>query len=360
MAKNEILSFIEKLKKELSDDSISISQLSDPANNIEIEPTGILALDRVCGGGFPRGRWVEIFGKESGGKSLLASLVCANAQRNGELVAWVDMERTADNRWFKRLGIDTDNMILVKPNSAEGAFKAMTAFIESGKFAYIVVDSVASMSTEDEQEDEPGKANMAVMARLLSTQMRVLTGKLDASKTTVILINQLRSTMAVTKYAQQETTTGGKAIPFYATLRLGVHRSKDPASYIKDENENYLAHTIMIKNIKNKLGSPDKRGEFMLIYDGGPDNRLALIAMALEKKYITQKAAMFYIDFNGQQISARGEKQLVQRITDNTELQKFLFEALNIPECYRHMFETNNEVLEATGLSAIAEDNSVN
>ena len=356
MAKDEILSFIEKLKKDLGDDSISITKLADPANNIEIEHTGILALDTVCGGGFPRGRWIEIFGKEAGGKSLLASLVCANAQKRGELVAWIDMERTADNRWFKRLGIDTEKMILSKPDSAESAFKVLNAFIESGKFSYIVIDSVASMATEGEQEDEPGKANMAVMARFLSTQMRVLTGKLDNTRTTVILINQLRSTMAVNKYAQQETTTGGKAIPFYATLRLGVHKLTDPASYIKDENDDYIAHTIAIKNVKNKLGSPGKRGEFMLIYDGGPDNRMALVAKALEKKYITQKASMFYIDFNGQQISARGEKQLIKRISENKDLQKFLFEALDIAPCYRDMFESDTrDVIEPTGIASIAE-----
>lgn len=356
MAKDETLSFIEKLKKELADESISISKLSDPVNNIEIEPTGILALDTICGGGFPRGRWVEIFGKEAGGKSLLASLICANAQKRGEYVAWIDMERTADNRWFKRLGIDTDSMILVKPQSAEGAFKALSTMIDSGKFSYIVIDSVASMSTENEQEDEPGKANMAVMARLLSTQMRILTGKLDNSRTTVILINQLRSAMAVTKYAQQETTTGGKAIPFYATLRLGVHKLKDPASYIKDANDNYLAHTVHMKCVKNKLGSPDKIGDFMIIYDGGPDNRMALIALAKEKNYIVQKASMYYMDFNGQQIAAKGEKQLISRLQSNTEAQKFLFEALNIPKCYWNMFDSaKREVIEPTGLAAIAE-----
>ena len=350
MAKDETLSFIEKLKKELADESISISKLSDPVNNIEIEPTGILALDTICGGGFPRGRWVEIFGKEAGGKSLLASLICANAQKRGEYVAWIDMERTADNRWFKRLGIDTDSMIL-----AEGAFKALSTMIDSGKFSYIVIDSVASMSTENEQEDEPGKANMAVMARLLSTQMRILTGKLDNSRTTVILINQLRSAMAVTKYAQQETTTGGKAIPFYATLRLGVHKLKDPASYIKDANDNYLAHTVHMKCVKNKLGSPDKIGDFMIIYDGGPDNRMALIALAKEKNYIVQKASMYYMDFNGQQIAAKGEKQLISRLQSNTEAQKFLFEALNIPKCYWNMFDSDKrEVIEPTGLAAIA------
>ena len=135
---DETLSFIEQLKKELKDDSIDISKLSDPSNDIIREPTGILALDNICGGGFPKGRWIEIFGMESSGKSLLATLVCAHAQKKGDMVAWIDMERTADNKWFARLGVDTDKMLVIKPTSAEGAFKALNTLIDSGKISYIV------------------------------------------------------------------------------------------------------------------------------------------------------------------------------------------------------------------------------
>lgn len=353
---NKVNSFIEKLKKELKDDSIGITKLSDPSNNIIKDPTGILMLDWVCGGGLPQGRWVEIFGKNSGGKSLVASLICANAQKQGKMVAWIDMERTADNTWFQRLGVDTEKMLVVKPESAEGAFKAIEVLVDSGEVSYVVVDSVASMATENELEDEPGKQNMAIIARLLSTELRRLTGKLDKTKTTVILINQIRSTMALTKYAVQETTTGGNAIPFYATLRLAVAKLKDPASYVMDDNGNYLAHTIRIKGVKNKVGSPDKVGQFMLIYDGGPDNRMALVALAKEKGYITNSGAMYYIDFNGQSISARGEKGLLDKLSSSKELQTFLFDALNIDPIYRTMFDTDKrDIVSASGLAEIAE-----
>lgn len=357
MAKNqdETLSFIEQLKKDLKDDSIDITQLSDPANDIVRDPTGIMMLDWVSGGGFPKGRWIEIFGKESGGKSLVATLVCANAQKRGEMVAWIDMERTADNKWFKRLGVDTDKMLVVKPNSAEGAFKAMNALIESGKISYIVVDSVASMATEGELEDDPGKQNMAVMARLLSTEMRKLTGKLDKYKCTAILINQIRSTMAATKYAQQETTTGGKAIPFYASLRLWVAKLKEAGSWVADKNGEVLAHTIRIKNVKNKVGSPDKVGQFMLIYDGGPDNRTALIALAIQKGYITKNGAMYYMDFEGQSISARGERNLLEKLQQSPEIQQFLFKALNIDPVYFDTFDKDKrDLIIAEGLSEVA------
>ena len=135
MAKKEdnVMSFIEQLKKELKDDSIGVTTLSDPANDIVRDPTGILMLDWVCGGGLPLGRWIEIFGKESGGKSLIATLICANAQKRGKLVAWIDMERTADSKWFKRLGVDVDTLLMVKPDSAEGAFKAIEKLVDSGK-----------------------------------------------------------------------------------------------------------------------------------------------------------------------------------------------------------------------------------
>lgn len=354
---DETLSFIELLKKELKDDSIEITKLSDPSNSIERDPTGILILDWVCGGaGIPKGRWVEIFGQESSGKSLIATLICANAQKRGETVAWIDMERTADNNWFRRLGVDTESMLMFKPTSAEGAFKSIEALLDTGKVAYIVVDSVAAMASDSELEEEIGKPNMAVMARMLSNNLRRLTGKLDKTKTTVILINQLRSTMAVTKYAKQTTTTGGNAIPFYASLRLGVHKLTEAGSYLLDKNDDRCAHSIRIKAVKNKVGTPERVGQFMLIYDGGPDNRLALITLAKQKGYITQAGAMFNLDYNGQSISARGVEQMLRKISENPEIQQFLFDALKLPDCYRSMFERDTrEVLMAAGLAELVE-----
>lgn len=351
---DETLSFIEQLKKDLKDDSIGISKLSDPSNDIIREPTGILALDNICGGGFPKGRWIEIFGMESSGKSLLATLVCAHAQKKGDMVAWIDMERTADNKWFARLGVDTDKMLVIKPTSAEGAFKALNTLIDSGKISYIVLDSVASMATEKEIEEEPGKQNMAVMARLLSTEMRKLTGKLDSTKTTVILINQIRSAMAATAYAKQNTTTGGKAIGFYASLRLWVKKLTDPSTYIEDRNGERLAHSISIRVEKNKVGSPGKTGSFMLIYDGGPDNRTAIIGMALQAGIITKNMAMYYLDVDGQSISARGERALLEKIQQSPKIQKYLLSALHIDPTYADTFESDKrELAVAEGLATM-------
>lgn len=349
------LSFIEKLKKDLVGVA-KVTALSDPANEVQYEPSGILMLDWIAGRGLPRGRWVEIFGMESGGKSLLAALIAASYQKRGELVVWIDMERSIDPVWYKRLGLDTDNLIVIQPDSGEGAFRSLQSVIESGKVGLAVVDSIASMATDDELEEEAGHKNMAILARLLSNELRKLNGKLADSKCTVILINQLRSTMAVTRYCAAETTTGGKALPFYASLRFRVTKSTEPGSYIQDANGKYLAHTIKIKNVKNKTSSPNLTGQFMLIYDGGPDNRAALVALAVERGYITTApGGWYYINFNGQKIAKKGEKALIEALAENVDLQNFLFDALDVHKIYRNMFEVDKrEVVSASGLAEIA------
>jgi len=349
------LSFIEKLKKELVGVA-KVTALSDPANEVQYEPSGILMLDWIAGRGLPRGRWIEIFGMESGGKSLLAALIAASYQRRGETVVWIDMERSIDPVWYKRLGLDTDSLIVAQPDSGEGAFETLQKVLESGQVGLVVIDSIASMATDDELEEEAGHKNMAILARLLSNELRKLNGKLADSKCTVILINQVRSTMALTRYSANETTTGGKALPFYASLRFRVTKSTEPGSYIQDENGKYMAHTIKIKNIKNKTSSPNLTGQFMLIYDGGPDNRAALVALATEKGYITTApGGWYYINFNGQKIAKKGEKALIEALAENKDLQNFLFDALNVHKIYRNMFEIDKrEVISASGLAEIA------
>ena len=354
MATGKNISFIEKLKKELSGRA-QVTKLSDPENIIHYNPSGILILDTISGKGIPEGRWIEIFGQESSRKSLLAALIGASYQRRNKSVVWIDMERTTDPTWYKRVGLDVDNLIVIKPESAEDAFYALDKCIDE-KVDLVVIDSIASMATQTEMENDPGDQTMAVMARLLSSSLRKLTGKLDDAKTTVIMINQLRSAMAVNKYAVQEVTTGGKAIPFYCTLRFQVSRSNEPGSYTQDEFGNYLSHTIKIKNIKNKVGAPKRSGSFMLIYDGGPDNRTALIQAAQEKKYITLKGAWYSINFNGQEIKACGVKDLVAKIAENKELQEFLFDACNIDPYYRNMFDIDKrEINLPNGLAEITE-----
>lgn len=350
------LSFIERLKKQLDKDSVKtrISLLSDDENRIVYEPSGILMLDYLSGKGLPRGRWVEIFGVESGGKSLIAALIGASFQKRGKNVVWLDMERTTDPDWYGRVGLDTDNLVVAKPESAEEAFDTIKSCI-SAKADLVIVDSVASMATEKEMEEDASKQNMAIVARMLSTQLRKLTGPLADAGTIVIMINQLRSTMALTQYEKQETTTGGKALPFYCSLRFRVSRVTAPGSYLKDENDVYKAHTIKLKNIKNKVGAPGREGTFMLIYDGGPDNRTALIALALQKGYITKGGAWYTLNINGQEIKACGEQALVDKLAANKDAQSFLFDALNIDPLYRDMFETDKRTIELpSGISEIA------
>lgn len=351
------LSFIERLKKQMEKDSVKtrVSVLSDEENKIIYEPSGILTLDEICGRGLPRGRWVEIYGMESGGKSLVAAIIGASFQKRGKNVVWIDMERTADPDWYGRVGLDIDKLVVAKPESAEQAFDTLNSCIEA-KADLVIIDSVASMAAEKELEDSADKQNMALMARMLSTQLRKLTGKLADAGTIVIMINQIRSTMALTKYEKQETTTGGKALPFYCTLRFRVSRMKDPGSYITDEDGNYKAHSIKIKNIKNKVGAPERTGHFMLIYDGGPDNRAGLVSKAISKGYIVQGGAWFTMQFNGAEIKACGIPAFIEKLSKNADAQQFLFDALNVDPFYRNMFSQDTRQLEyPNGLDEIAE-----
>lgn len=351
------LSFIERLKKQMDKSSVhaKVSQLSDEENKIIYEPSGILMLDYISGKGLPRGRWIEIFGAESGGKSLISAIIGASFQKRGKDVVWIDMERTADPEWYSRVGLDPEKLVVIKPESAEDAFDALKACIES-KAGLVVIDSIASMATEKELGESAGKQNMAIVARMLSTELRKLTGPLADAGTIVIMLNQLRSTMAVTQYEKQETTTGGKALPFYCSLRFRVSRIKSPGSYITDENGIYKAHTIKLKNIKNKVGAPEREGQFMLIYDGGPDNRTALISLAMEKGLIRQTGAWFNMPFNGQELKACGIAGMVKLLSEQPEAQKFLFGALGIDPLYHNMFDIDKRELEyPTGLDEIAE-----
>lgn len=351
------LSFLDKLKKQLEKDSVKtkVSALSAEENKIVYEPSGILELDDISGRGLPKGRWIEIFGTESGGKSLIAALIGASFQRRGKNVVWLDMERTADPEWYSRVGLDADKLVLLKPESAEEAFDALSSCIEA-KADLVVIDSIASMAAEKELEASADKQTMALMARMLSTQLRKLTGKLADAGTIVIMINQLRSTMAVTQYEKQETTTGGKALPFYCSLRFRVSRIKAPGSYLTDSNGNYKAHTIKLKNIKNKVGAPEKEGQFMLIYDGGPDNRAALVHLAREKKLIQVTGAWYTIPYNGQELKACGEAALIKLLNSKPDVQKYLFDTLNIDPIYRNMFEIDKREVEyPSGLDSIAE-----
>jgi len=352
------LSFIERLKKELEKNkkaSAQVSLMSDEENKIVYEPSGILLLDYLSGKGLPKGRWIEIFGAESGGKSLISALIGASFQKRGKNVVWIDMERTTDPEWFKRIGLDTDKVVLIKPESAEEVFDRLNDCI-AAKADLVVIDSIASMATQTEMESDASQQTMAIMARMLSTQLRKLTSKLADAGTIVIMINQLRSTMAVNKYMAQETTTGGKALPFYCSLRFRVSRVTAPGSYLKDENDIYKAHTIKLRNIKNKVGAPGREGTFMLIYDGGPDNRTALVALAMQKGYITKGGAWYTLNVNGQEIRACGEQALITKLAENKEAQEFLFDALEIHPLYRNMFETDTRAIELpNGIDEIAE-----
>lgn len=352
------LSFIERLKKEMEKNkkaAAQVSLMSDEENKIVYEPSGILLLDYLSGKGLPKGRWMEIFGAESGGKSLISALIGASFQKRGKNVVWIDMERTTDPEWFKRIGLDTESVVLIKPESAEEVFDRLNDCI-AAKADLVVIDSIASMATQTEMESDASQQTMAIMARMLSTQLRKLTSKLADSGTIVIMINQLRSTMAVNKYMAQETTTGGKALPFYCSLRFRVSRVTAPGSYLKDENDIYKAHTIKLRNIKNKVGAPGREGTFMLIYDGGPDNRTALVALAMQKGYITKGGAWYTLNVNGQEIRACGEQALITKLAENKEAQEFLFDALEIHPLYRNMFETDTRTIELpNGIDEIAE-----
>ena len=291
----------------------SVMRLGDESRApIEVIPTGSIALDIALGvGGLPRGRVVEVYGPESSGKTTLTLHAVANAQKAGGIVAFIDAEHALDPDYAKKLGVDTDALLVSQPDTGEQALEITDMLIRSGAVDLIVIDSVAALVPRAEIEGEMGDSHVGLQARLMSQALRKITGALSQSKTTAIFINQLREKVGV-MFGSPETTTGGRALKFYASVRLDIRRIET----LKDGTE-AVGNRTRVKVVKNKVASPFKQAEFDIIYGQGISREGGLIDMGVEQGFV-RKAGAWYT-YEGDQLG-QGKENARNFLRDNPDL----------------------------------------
>ncbi|MGK9368948.1 recombinase RecA [Melioribacter sp. Ez-97] len=290
----------------------TIMKLGDGViNKVEAISTGSLSLDYALGiGGVPRGRIIEIYGPESSGKTTLCLHIIAEAQKQGGIAAFVDAEHALDVNYAKRLGVDVSNLLLSQPDFGEQALEIVDTLIRSNALDVIVVDSVAALVPRSEIEGDMGDPQMAMQARLMSQALRKITGAISKSKTCVIFTNQLRSKIGV-MFGNPETTTGGNALKFYASVRLDIRR----IAAIKDSN-NIVGNRTKVKIVKSKVAPPFKEVEFDILYNEGISKAGDLIDLATDAGILKKSGAWFtYKDERYQ-----GREQMRQKLLEDPEL----------------------------------------
>jgi recombination protein RecA len=295
----------------------SIMRLGDEAiEEVEAIPTGSLGLDIALGiGGFPRGRVIEIYGPESSGKTTLAIHAIAEAQKKGGLAAFIDAEHAFDRYYAENLGVDTENLLISQPDHGEQALEIADSLIRSGALDIIVIDSVAALTPKSEIEGEMGDSKMGLHARLMSQALRKLTGTISKTGTTCIFINQLREKIGV-MFGNPETTTGGNALKFYASVRIDIRRS----SQIKD-TEKVLGNRVKIKVVKNKVAPPFRMAELDIIYGEGFSKVGELVDLGVEYNIVKKSGSWFSY---GETKLGQGREAVKQLLKDNPELAEEL------------------------------------
>ncbi|GAA3298127.1 MULTISPECIES: recombinase RecA [Glutamicibacter] len=291
----------------------SVMRLGDETRApIEVIPTGSVALDAALGiGGLPRGRVVEIYGPESSGKTTVALHAVASAQKAGGVAAFIDAEHALDPEYAKKLGVDTDALLVSQPDTGEQALEIMDMLVGSGALDIIVIDSVAALVPRAEIEGEMGDSHVGLQARLMSQALRKITGRLSASKTTAIFINQLREKIGVF-FGSPETTTGGKALKFYASVRIDIRRIET-----LKEGTNAVGNRTRCKIVKNKMAPPFKQAEFDILYGHGISKEGSLIDMGVEHNLVKKSGAWFTYD--GDQLG-QGKENARRFLRDNPDL----------------------------------------
>jgi len=280
--------------------------------NIEVISTGCLAIDLAVGvGGFPRGRVIEIYGPESSGKTTVALHAIAEAQKGGGIAAFIDAEHALDPVYARHLGVDINNLLVSQPDNGEQALEITESLVRSGAVDIIVVDSVAALVPKAEIEGEMGDAHVGLQARLMSKALRKLTGIISKSRTVVIFINQLREKVGV-MFGNPETTTGGRALKFYSTIRLDVRKGE----VIKQNNEN-VGNRTKVKVVKNKVAPPFKTAEFDLMYGTGVSYEGTLIDIGTNMEII-KKSGVWY-SYNDERMG-QGKEAAKEYLRANSEI----------------------------------------
>ena len=291
----------------------SVMKMSERTNAVvEVISTGSITLDMALGiGGLPRGRVIEIYGPESSGKTTLALTAIANAQKNGGIAAFIDAEHAFDAEYAKKLGVDIDSLLVSQPDTGEQALEIMDMLVRSGALDLIVVDSVAALVPRAEIEGEMGDSHMGLQARLMSQALRKITGALSQSKTTAIFINQLRDKIGVF-FGSPETTTGGKALKFYASVRMDIRRIE----ILKDGQE-AVGNRTRVKVVKNKMAPPFKQAEFDILYGIGISREGGLLDLGVDLGIVKKSGAWF--TYEGDQLG-QGKENSRQFLIDNPDL----------------------------------------
>lgn len=304
----------------------AIMRLGDEVvEDVEVIPTGSIGLNWALGvGGFPRGRIIEIFGPESSGKTTLALHAIAEAQKAGGYAVMIDAEHAFDRFYAEKLGVDVNQLLVAQPDNGEQALEIAESMIRSAAVDILVVDSVAALTPKNEIEGDMGDRNVGLQARLMSQAMRKLTGTIARTNTTCIFINQLREKIGV-MFGPSETTTGGNALKFYASVRIDIRSS----SVIKD-GEDILGRHTKVKVVKNKVAPPFKRAEFDIMFGEGISHSSEIIDLGVEYNIIQKSGSWF--SYNGAKL-AQGRDAAKRVIQDNPELAEELeakiMEALN-------------------------------
>ena len=303
-----------QIEKQFGKGSIMRLGQKDAVTIIPAISTGAVSLDYALGiGGVPRGRVVEIFGPESSGKTTLSLQVIAEAQKLGGMAAFVDAEHALDAQYAKKLGVDLDNLLVSQPDNGEQALEIVEVLVRSGGVDVVVVDSVAALVPRAEIEGEMGEAQMGLQARLMSQALRKLTGVVSKSKTCLIFINQLREKIGV-MFGNPETTTGGRALKFYASVRIDIRR----IGAIKD-GDTVVGGRTRVKVVKNKVAPPFREAEFDVMYGEGISREGDLLDLAVDRKIVEKSGTWFA--FSGERLG-QGRENVKQFLKDNPTVFK--------------------------------------